>query len=54
MPHWAWVALLFLGIIALFAFILYVGGGEPIDRQDSGAGDAPFDGHGHGHGDGHH
>ena len=53
MPHWAWVALLFLSIVGLIAFILYFGGGEPLEREDSGGGDGFSDGHGHGHGDSH-
>jgi hypothetical protein len=41
MPHWIWVALSFGGIVALFVFILR-GGGKPLDRDDTGGGQAPF------------
>jgi hypothetical protein len=39
MPHWAWVALLFGIVVGLFALLMRVGGGEPIDRDDTGGGD---------------
>jgi hypothetical protein len=49
MPHWAWVALVIGGIVALFAFLLRMGGGEPLDRSDTGGGDYPGDSHGGDH-----
>jgi hypothetical protein len=52
MPHWAWVALVFGGIVALFAFLLRVGGSEPREGQDRW--DTPGNEHHHGDDGGHH
>lgn len=54
MPHWAWITLVFGGIIALFGWLLRAGG-EALDREDTGGGDWPGDSHsGHGDSGGHH
>ena len=53
MTHWVWVAMVFGGIVVLLALLLR-GGGEPLDRDDTGGGDWPGDSHsGHDSG-GHH
>jgi hypothetical protein len=54
MGAWLWFGGLVLGIVALFAFLLWQGGAEPLDRKDTAdvadgheASHHPGDGHGH-------
>jgi len=54
MPQWAWVTMLFSIIVGLFAFLLRVRGGEPLDRDDTGSADTPGESHHSDHGAGGH
>jgi hypothetical protein len=38
MPQWLWTAGILLAIVVLFAWVLWIGGGEPLDRDDTGGG----------------
>ena len=49
MPQWAWSISLLGVVVLLFVFLYRVGGGEPLDREDSGDGHDVGSGHG-GHG----
>jgi hypothetical protein len=46
LPQWAWSAASIVVVVLLFVFLYKVGGGEPLDRQDSGAGHDVGPGHG--------
>jgi hypothetical protein len=53
--NWLWFGGVVLGIVVLFGFLLWHGGGEPLAREDTGGGpDEHHDfGHDQGNGDGH-
>ena len=38
MPQWIWAGVILLAIVVVFAFLLWIGGGEPLDRDDTGGG----------------